>query len=87
MVVKHPRDTDIFGSAGRGEGVVQNGCGLACFCVSQGPKECRGFIAPTSADPNPEEDTPTSPIPAESWVKLELCLCIALPAYVGDRFA
>ena len=73
---------------GVGGGVAQEGWGLAGFGVGEQPQESCGFITPASSNFNPKDNKATSPIPEEfrsSSRPLELCLCIALPAFVVAR--
>ena len=47
---------------GLGEGVAQEGWGLAGFGVGEQPQESCGFITPTSSNFNPKDNKATSPI-------------------------
>ena len=50
---------------GVGEGVAQEGWGLAGFGVGEQPQESCSFITPTSSNFNPKDNKATSPIPEE----------------------
>ena len=50
---------------GVGEGVAQEGWGLAGLGVGEQPQESCGFITPTSSNFNPEDNKATSPSPEE----------------------
>ena len=53
---------------GCGEGVAQGGWGVARFRLGQKPEECGSFIAPTSANFNPQDNEAASPVLEEFWV-------------------
>ena len=56
---------------GVGEGVAQEGWGLAGFGVGEQPQESCGFITPTSSNFNPKDNKATSPIPEEFTVGVQ----------------
>ena len=53
---------------GVGEGVAQEGWGLAGFGVGEESQERRGFITPASSNFNPKHNKAASPVPEEFGV-------------------
>ena len=52
---------------GCGEGMAQDGWGLARFRLGQKPEECGNFIAPTSSNFNSEDNEAASPVLEDFW--------------------